>query len=289
MQFWQSLAQTEPVQLLEVAQMAEQAGFTGVCISDHLVRPIDIKSAYPYATDGKPPTCPETPFLDPWVLMTAIAMSTTSLKFMPYVYVLPAREPFSVAKSLSSLALVSNNRVLFAVGVGWMEDEFDLTGQNFRNRGKRTDEMLLVIDKLLETHPVEHHGEFYDFAPLQMSPAPEEKPLVLVGGQSSAAYRRAAGNGGWMGVNYDFDQVPGIIESLNQARTEAGTLGLPFEISLGLNCQPTIAQLQQLESMGVTMYLNPPLVMGGSQSSIEDKRQQLVEFSDAFIKPMQSM
>ncbi len=288
MQFWQSLAQTEPHQLLDVAQMAEKAGFTGVCISDHLVRPVDIKSEYPYTPDGKPLTRPETPFMDPWVLMTAIAMVTKDLKFMPYVYVLPAREPFSVAKSLSSLSLISNNRVLLGVGVGWMEDEFQLTGQNFKNRGKRTDEMLLVIDKLLENHPVEHHGEFYDFPPLQMSPAPKEKPVVLVGGQSPAAYRRAARCEGWMGVNYNFDQVPDIIDKLTQARAEAGTLNSPFEISLALNSSPTIDELQKLEAMGVTMYLNPPLVMGGNQSSLEEKRQQLEQFSEAFIKPMQA-
>tara|TARA_B110000444_G_scaffold241895_1_gene258711 strand:- start:968 stop:1651 length:684 start_codon:yes stop_codon:yes gene_type:complete len=227
--------------------------------------------------------------MDPWVLMTAIAMVTDCLKFMPYVYVMPAREPFSIAKSLSSLSLISNNRVLLGVGVGWMEEEFQLTGQNFKNRGKRTDEMLVVIDKLLENHPVEHHGEFYDFPLLQMSPAPKKKPMVLIGGQSPAAYRRAARSGGWMGVNYNFDQVADIINKVTQARAEAGTLNSDFEISLALNSVPTVEELQQLEIMGVTMYLNSPLVMGGSKSSIEEKKQQLEQFSDEFIKPMKTM
>jgi alkanesulfonate monooxygenase SsuD/methylene tetrahydromethanopterin reductase-like flavin-dependent oxidoreductase (luciferase family) len=139
MQFWQSVARTPPAQLVPLARLAEALGFEGVTMADHLVRPHSIRSRYPYAENGRMATDESTPYLEPWQLSTFLARVTTRLRFMPYVYVPALRDPFSIAKAISTAAILSGNRVLVGIGVGWMEEEFALVGREFRGRGRRTD------------------------------------------------------------------------------------------------------------------------------------------------------
>ena len=192
MEFWQAIARTEVDQLVPVACLAEKLGFAGVTMSDHVVRFRAGASRYPYAGTGRMAMDETAPYPDPWVLCGALARATQRLRFMTYVYIPALRDPFSVAKAISTAALVSNDRVLMGVGVGWMEEEFALLERPFRQRGRRTDEMLDVIRKLFSGEMVEHHREFYDFDPVQMAPAPLRRPPILVGGHSPGALRRAA-------------------------------------------------------------------------------------------------
>jgi len=229
MEFWQSVAQTEMDQLIEIAKFAEEFGFTGITVSDHLVKPREIRTHYPYTDDGRPFWAAEDPFPDPWVLIAAMAQETTRLRFMTYVFVLPMRDPFNVAKAVSTAAVLSNNRVVLGVGVGWMEEEFTLTGQAFQGRGRRTDEMIEIIAKLLSGEMVEHRGEFYDFPPVQMAPAPSRRVEVRVGGHTAASFRRAAHNDGWLGLNYPPAELEGIIQQIQEERIRKGVQNRPFD------------------------------------------------------------
>ena len=141
------------------------------------------------------------------VMYSVLAQHTTNLHFMPTIYIVPMRDPFTLAKSISTAAYFSDNRVILGLGVGWMAEEFALTGQSWTNRGKRTDEMLEVMAKLMAGGMVEYHGTYYDFPPMQMAPATTKPVPVWVGGHTDAALRRAARHDGWIGVNYDFDDI----------------------------------------------------------------------------------
>ena len=78
-----------------------------------------------------------------------------------------------MAKAVGTAAVLSGDRVALGIGVGWMREEFELLEQPFRAaRGARTDEMIEVMRKLWARRMVEHHGRFFDFPRLQMSPAP---------------------------------------------------------------------------------------------------------------------
>ncbi len=177
MQFWQAIARTDVDQLVPVARLAEDLGFAGVTMSEHIVRPSQVASRYPYSATGEMATDETTPYLDPWVLVGALARATKQLRFMSYVYIPALRDPFSVAKSISTAAIVSNDRVLMGIGVGWMKEEFALVERAYEKRGRRTDELLEVVVKLVSGGMVEHHGEFYDFPPVQMAPVKPAKPL----------------------------------------------------------------------------------------------------------------
>jgi probable F420-dependent oxidoreductase len=256
-QVFQSLSRTPTPELPELAALVERLGFDGITLSDHLVRPRTVASRYPYAPDGRMEAGPATPYPDPWVTIAALSQVTARVRFMTSVYVLPLREPFSVAKALSTAAVFAKDRVVLGVGVGWMAEEFALTGQRFAARGRRTDEMLEVIDKLLGGEMVEHHGEFYDFASLQMQPSPERRPQVWIGGESAAAMQRAARHRGWIGVHYEEAEALSRLAEITRLRRAFGRTNEPFEIALALREAPDRAARRRLEEAGMTVLLHP--------------------------------
>ena len=289
MEFWQSIARTESKQLVPVAQLAESLGFSGLTMADHIARPLAIRSEYPYAAGGKMGTDDRTPYLDPWLLSVSLARATRQIRFMPYVYIPALRDPFSVAKAISTASLLTGDRVLVGIGVGWMREEFELVGRDFEGRGRRTDELMEVVRALFSGEMVEHHGEFYDFDAVQMSPVPDHMPPVLVGGHSPSALRRAAASNGWLGVNYDLESVFSILDRLRESRRALGREDEPFEAALALNVMPEIDDVLRLQDAGVTMLLNPPaLHTTGRMTSLEEKRKNLESFAERLIEPLRS-
>lgn len=286
MQFWQAIARTDVDQLVRVAQLAEDLGFAGVTMSDHVVRPKEIASRYPYSVSGEMATDETTPYLDPWVLVGALARATKRLRFMAFVYIPALRDPFSVAKSVATAAIVSDDRILMGIGVGWMKEEFDLVERAYAKRGSRTDELMEVFRKLIAGGMVEHHGEHYDFPPVQMAPVPRRCPPVLVGGHSPIALRRAAASDGWLGVQYDVDSAVGILETLAGLRRLAGREALPFDAAIALDAPPEPEDLARLEAAGVTMIVHPPVLRpDGTRSSLSEKQDRLEAFAARYITP----
>jgi probable F420-dependent oxidoreductase len=287
MQFWQSIARTPTDQIVPLARHAEALGFTGVTMADHLVMPVTMKSSYPYAGGGRGATDQGTPYLDPWLLCAYVARKTESLRFLPYVYVPALRDPFSVAKSISTTALLTGDRLLVGIGVGWMEEEFALVDRPFAGRGRRTDELMAVVDELLSGQMVEHHGEHYDFGPVQMAPVPRQAPPVLVGGHSPVALRRAAKARGWLGVSYDLDAVFPILEAIRVLRSELGRSDEPFEAAVALNARPEPEDLLRLEEAGLTMWVNPVRVRrDGTPPSLDERRAALDRVAERLIVPL---
>ena len=160
MKFWQVVSFTEPEQLVEVARAAEEAGFHGVLLSDHLFFPGHLASRYPYAPDGKPGFDGSTPFPEPWATISAMAAVTSRLRFATMVYILPLRHPLEVAKSVGTAAVLSNGRVALGVGAGWIREEFDALGVDFATRGARLDEMLALraCQAAVLRAPQRYHG-----------------------------------------------------------------------------------------------------------------------------------
>jgi probable F420-dependent oxidoreductase len=287
--FWQSIAFAETEQLVDICRAAEDLGFEGVCLAEHLVTPATIKSQYPYTGDGTVWWDPTQHWFENWVLAAWLAGQTSRLRFVTGVYILPLRDPFTAAKAIASAAYLSGNRCLLGFGVGWMKDEFELTGQNFHDRGRRTDEMLDVMKKLWSGEMVEYHGEFYDFPPIQMAPAPTAPLPIIGGGQSEPAMRRAARLDGWFGADaYQPDALLPLLDRLQQYRREAGTLDAPYDVLVGLGVPPTVDLLKRLRDRGVTGFINVPWYYQGTPTStIEWKRDAMKRFAEDLITPLQ--
>lgn len=285
MKFWQSVAFASPDELLELARTAEAVGFHGVFCSEHVFFPERLESKYPYSPTGTPLFTAETPWLDPWVQIAAMAAVTTTLRFVTGVYILPLRHPLEVAKTVASVALLSGDRVGLGVGAGWMREEFDVLGREFTGRGKRMDEQIAVLRKVWAGGMVEHHGTYYDFPRLQMSPAPRVAPPILIGGQSEAAFRRAARLGdGWVGSGHAPEQVLGVMQRLGELRREAGREREAFDAILVLSAPAAVDDLRRFEDAGVTSLVSWPLTFTlGPQATMDEKRRYLETYANDVI------
>jgi probable F420-dependent oxidoreductase len=288
MKFCASLAFSDPRHFCELAMTADRTGWEALIVSDHVVHPKTIDSPYPYTADSQPRWEAPAPWPDPWVAISAMAAVTERLRFMTGVYVLPMRNPFVVAKALGTLAVMSEYRVCLGFGVGWMKEEFDLLEQDFRNRGKRADEMVEVIRKLWCGGMVEHHGAFYDFDPVQMSPAVEGPVPILVGGLSEPALRRAARIGdGWISDIHSTVELRAIVAKLKAYRSEAGRDAEPFAVIAAAKDAFDIDGFKRLEDAGVTHLQTMPWALyGGSGESLTEKKAGLERFAEDVIVRM---
>jgi probable F420-dependent oxidoreductase len=286
MKFWQALSFTEPDQLLELAPLVEQAGFEGALVSDHLFFPGRLESRYPYSEDGVPGFDGETPFPECWSTIAALAAVTTRLRFATMVHILPLRNPLEVARVTGTVAVLSKGRVCLGAGAGWIREEFDVLGVDFRKRGRRFDEAIDVLRKLWGGGMVEHHGEQFDFPPIQMSPAPERPVPIWIGGVSGPALRRAATRGdGWLGSGQTPEEAVAIAGRLASLRAEAGRGAEPFEIIAPLTVPPEPDTLKRLEDAGVSGTVSYPFLYAlGPTSSLEAKRGYLEQFSERVIQ-----
>ena len=224
MKFWQVVSFAEPEQLIEIARAAEEAGFHGVLLADHIFFPGNLRSRYPYSADGKPAFDGTTPFPDPWTTIAAMSSVTTRLRFATMVFILPLRNPLELAKTLGTLALLSGGRVVLGAGAGWIREEYDTLGIPFETRGKRMEEMVSVMRQAWTGRMVEHRGRFFAHGPLQMSPAPAAAIPIYFGGISDVALSRAARLGqGWMGTGQTPDEAIAYCAKLAELRKRGGT------------------------------------------------------------------
>ena len=164
----------------EVAQAAEQAGFESVWIPEHLVLPVDIPPTYLYSDSGFPPITADTPMYDPWVVLAAVSGVTSTIRLATNVFILPLRHPISTARSVVTLDRISGGRVTLGIGVGWLEQEFDVMGQSFHDRGRRTDEIIDILRRLWSEDVIEQHTEHFDFGPVKFQPKPLQKPSIPI-------------------------------------------------------------------------------------------------------------
>lgn len=286
MDYWLSYIDEDPDQMIEVARAAERAGFKGIALADHVVVPLDHRSQHP--SGGPTPFDHETPFPDPLIAAAAVLASTTKLLAMTYVYVLPAREPFSVASQVATLDRLSQSRFRFGVGAGWLEEEIAMLGHPVRGRGPRMDEMLEVMRAFWIHDRVEYHGQYFDFGPSGIAPRPLAPVPIWVGGKSPAALARAVRHDGWLGMNYDLPEIHALLDDLQRRlareRDASGQAKADFEVFVIPNAAPSEALFEGLAKRGVTATMGSAWAYGDrSASSLGAKIDRIGEFAERYI------
>jgi probable F420-dependent oxidoreductase len=182
-----------PEHLLPVAALADETGFDGVALPDHVANPVRIDTHYPGTADGRTPwELDNTPWPDPWVGLTAVAAATRRLHVMTHIMVLPMRNVFLTAKMVGTVAAMFPGRVHLGVGVGWMPEEFALLESDFHTRGARTEEMVAVLRALWGEQPASFSGKYHSFESVAMFPVPPVPVPIYGSGSSEAALDRAA-------------------------------------------------------------------------------------------------
>ncbi len=293
MRFHQAVAFLETDQLLALCRACDDMGYAGIYVSDHIFFPKKLESPYTYSPyeDGSPIWQPEANWPDTWCLVSAMAAVTTNLHFTSGVYIAPARDLFTVAKLVGTAAYISDNRVHLGVGVGWCKEEFDATGQEFHDRGKRLDDMIPALRELWKGGWVEYHGPQYDFDALQMNPSPTAPVPIYGGGHSRPALRRAAQLcDGWLGASaYSPDDAWHYLGKVREHLKAAGREGEPFTIYLALNTLPDLDLYRRLEDAGVTDMVCAPWMLADMKgakdyrSALDAKLRATEDFATSVI------
>jgi probable F420-dependent oxidoreductase len=222
MKFWLSLVSVMEVdQLIPIAKYAEELGFGGITCADHLVMPTKIDSKYPYTPDGEVFWPETTPWPDPWVTLATMGAHTSKIQMMTNIFLAALRDPFTAAKSVATAAVFNEGRIACGVASGWIKEEYEIAGIDFRTRGARLDELLAVMRKLWTGERVSHRGEFFNFD-ARMLPAPERPVPIWCGGGSKPAIRRAAMNDGWLPLPMTLAQMTEAAEHIRTMRRDAG-------------------------------------------------------------------
>jgi alkanesulfonate monooxygenase SsuD/methylene tetrahydromethanopterin reductase-like flavin-dependent oxidoreductase (luciferase family) len=164
------------------------------------------------------------------VTIGAIIGGTKKLKVASGVYLLPMRHPILTARAALSAHKMSGGRFRFGVGVGWLGEEFQAVGANFKDRAKSMEEILDVLPKLFAGNgPVAHAGPLFPFPALQLTREPVKIPM-LFGGTKLPAIRRAAIRGdGWYGTTIPLEECIAIKGEIERVRAERGLAAQPYE------------------------------------------------------------
>ena len=209
----------------EFARRAEALGYGRVTMGEHIM-------------DGNPPR----PTLLNLPAMAAAAGATSNLRVMTGIVIAPLYHPVTLAKMVATVDQVSSGRLDFGIGISGQRGtkiEFDAVGVDVHTRGKRTDEILQVMQRLFTEEHVSHHGDFFDFDDVSLLPFPAQKPYppVWVSGRSEAAMRRAGVMGdGWYPYLFTVRRIKASNDMVRQYAAEAGRDLTGF--NWGLN-QPT--------------------------------------------------
>jgi len=243
----------DPSFYLPLAIAAEEAGFDTFTLPDSICYPEKSDSKYPYNGTGDREFLEGVPFLEPFVVVPAMAAVTSKIRFTTSVMKLAIRQPVIVAKQLSSVAFLSNNRFVFGVGISPWPDDFAACQIPWEKRGKRMDEMMDIVRGLLTGEYFSYEGEIFQIESMQITPAPSKPVPMLIGGHSKPALRRAALRAdGFIHAGGTFDELKALVDEIDGYRKEYGRDHLPFEYqSMGAEAF-SLDGVKKLEDIGVS-------------------------------------
>lgn len=206
---------------------AEALGFASLWIGEHVVITDNYEANYPVSEDGQMPMerVEDNVELDIFTSLAYLAALTSRIRLGTGICVLPQRNPVYTAKEAANVDWLSNGRLLFGVGLGWMAEEFKVVGAPFAQRGARTRSYIEVIKRLWCERISEYHDDFYDLPPCRFYPKPVQRPHppIILAGNSKPNFRRVAEQGqGWFAIGANPEQLAPQLEGLEAALAAAG-------------------------------------------------------------------
>jgi len=197
--FPQSEIGTDPGGIREFAQAVEAMGYTHILAADHVVgantaNTLGRSTAYDLGSA----------FHEPFVLFGYLAGVTTTIEFTTGILILPQRQTVLVAKQAAALDVLSGGRLRLGVGIGWNEVEYTALNENFKNRGRRSEEQIETMRALWTQDAVTVDGQWHQITDAGLNPLPIQRPIpIYMGGGVDVAFRRIAKIGdGWMPSAY---------------------------------------------------------------------------------------
>src|SRR5690348_8856551 len=252
MHFGVSMFHTDySIPAVQLARALEERGFESMWAPKHSHIPVPRRTPFPGG--GEVPK-PYYEVMDPFVVLSAAAAVTKTLKLATGVCLVVQRDPIQTAKLVASIDVVSGGRFLFGIGGGWNAEEIEDHGTAFKTRFKLMRERIEAMKEIWTKETAEYHGEFVDFPTMQTWPKPAQKPHppIIVGGAFPHAARRAIRYGdGWIPRDdwLERDGV-GILDQFRDMAKEAGRDPASLPISL-FRVPDRIERLRQYQDLGI--------------------------------------
>lgn len=207
-----------------LARRAEELGFESFWLPEHPIVPVNTTSRYGGTADGSiPPSMGDIG--DPLIGLARASAATSTIKLGTAISLVPEHNPLLHAKQIATLDRLSNGRFLFGIGAGWLQEETEIMGGDFRHRWGQTREHILAMRQLWTQEEAEFHGRFVDFPAVRCSPKPVQSPHppVYLGGFAANVFKRVVEYGdGWMPVRVDEEQVRMGRATLDELAEAAG-------------------------------------------------------------------
>ncbi|MCU1346809.1 MAG: F420-dependent oxidoreductase [Acidimicrobiia bacterium] len=263
--------------LVDYAVVAEQAGFHGVMVGEHVVHGPNSafrgvpKNPRMWLRDGNQD--PRYPHPSGLHLLTAMAAVTTTLRLMAAAMLTPLRHPLIVAKELATVDLISQGRLIVLPGVSWQREEYAAIGVPFEQRGRILDEQLEIWEALWQKgSPVSYHGEHFDFTDMYVEPEPYRPggPEMWIGGRAFSPWtlRRAVryGQGFFPVIHPSADDLAALRSELKAAGRDPETFemgallfGPPFKGTDDLlDIDEALAPMEAMITQGFTTFVLKP-------------------------------
>ncbi|SVB69347.1 uncharacterized protein METZ01_LOCUS222201, partial [marine metagenome] len=188
--------------LLEASEISEAKGYESVWVSDRTLYPDDIAKRYPQQF-GPGKTDPDSQnIMEALITLSFIAGKTQKIHLGTSVLVLPFRNPLLNTKMISTLDVLSDERLILGIGTGWMKEEFDSMGADYSKRGLVTDEHLSFLSKSSSNSSPEYQGKYINTSGMRLYPQTlnSRSIPIWVGGNSNRAFIRTVKYGAaWHG------------------------------------------------------------------------------------------
>lgn len=279
-----------PEHIVPVARHAEQLGFSGVWVGEHILEPMEFESVHPYdeGKDAPPVVTGARTMYDVWVMVGAIIGATSRIRVTTGVYLLPLRHPVLSARAAISAQQASGGRFRLGVGTGWWKEESENVGAPFEQRGKRMDEALRVLPPLFAGEAVANPGSAFPFQKLRLTEQPVPVPLIFGGTKGKPLERAAALGDGYYGPMVTPDEAIEIKRDIERRRKELGRTG-PFEFEARVRGEPTLDGVRPYLDAGFDTIVipNETIQAGyGFEMTLDQKFRRLEEIARALkIKP----
>ncbi len=210
---------SDPGAVREYAQAAESMGYNHILAFDHVLganagsRP-GWSGAYRH-TDA---------FHEPFVLFGYLAAVTSDVELVTGVIILPQRQTALVAKQTAAVDVLSRGRLRLGIGIGWNAVEYEALGENFHNRGRRSEEQIDLLRKLWTNDLITYEGRWHKITDAGLNPLPVQRPIpVWFGGAAPQTIRRVATMGdGWFPLFRPDDRGRELVESMREQAAAAG-------------------------------------------------------------------
>lgn len=243
-----------PAAVKDYAQAVEGMGYTHILAYDHVLganpeRPGGWSGPYTY----------QTPFYELFVLFSYMAGLTSLVEFVSGILILPQRQTALVAKQAATLDVLSGGRLRLGIGNGWNAVEYTALGEDFGNRGRRSEEQVSLLRQLWTQPLVTFEGRWHTIPDAGLNPLPLQRPIpIWFGGHDERVLQRAARLGdGWMPNYRTVEQAQPALEALKRYLEAAGrdplAFGLETRLSLSLvEEKDWTAVLKSWEEAGAT-------------------------------------